>query len=278
MELSEKQKDMLTKYRELLVYGSSILEKVLLDQRKTKMRKLIFHSMMVAQQSYSEAILALMLLPGIYDKAAEVLQRSLIENFINANYIYSGFKQERTYIFIIESWQDRIDFAIKQHKLMDKYPKWELQFDDKKRGCDWDSFILQKKYEILKIQKRYKMKFGKRVPDLRTRAIAFDSWLEKRGKLKPNKSLEKQYVYFYKYYSQIAHLLMSGLERFHSVDEKGILRVDVNGQPSDIERVVTLSYTLYFVMLNWFMRQFHIKDKENLLRFNKISKDLIKNN
>lgn len=276
MELSDEQKDLLIKYGDILSYGNSILKKVEPDQRKTKLRKLVFHSMMVAHQSYSEALLALMIPPGIYDKAAESIYRSLIENFINGNYIYSGVKQERTYIFLVESGQDRIDFAIKQHKFMDKYPNWSLGFEGKTKGCDWDSFILTKKYEIYKAEKKYKMKFGKNLPNIKQRATDFDEWLKKRGKLKSGNSLEKHYVQFYKYFSQLSHLTMSGLERFYSIDQNGTVNIDVNGQPKDIERVIPIAYTLYFVMLNHFMHQFHVKDPDNFSKFNKISKAIAK--
>lgn len=276
MQLSEKQTNLLEKYRELLIYGSSLLEKTEIDQRKTKLRKIVFHSMMTAHQSYSEALLALMVPPGIYDKAAEAIYRSLVENFINVNYIYSGIKQERTYIFLVESWQDRIDFARKQHIFMDRYPQWNLGFEGKTKGCDWDSFILTKKYEIHNIEKKYNLTFRKELPSIRQRAMDFDEWLKRRGKLRSNNSLEKHYIQFYKYFSQLTHLTMSGLERFYNVDEKGAMTVDVNGQPKDIERVIPIAYTLYFVMLNHFMHQFHIKDNDNFTKFNKTSKDLVK--
>ena len=97
--------------------------------------------MMCAHQSYAESTLKLMWPIPAYDKAAEIIHRSLVENYININYIYSSKKQVNALIFLAYSFQDRIKFANKYKALIIKYPNWRLKFGPNEKPSDWQSFI-----------------------------------------------------------------------------------------------------------------------------------------
>lgn len=89
-QLTEKQDLLLKNLGEILIYGNDYLSKAEMHLYKIRPKKYILFCTMAAAQSYSEAILKLMKPDNIYDKAAEVLMRPLIEAYINLNYIYSN--------------------------------------------------------------------------------------------------------------------------------------------------------------------------------------------
>lgn len=233
--------------------------------------------MMAATQSYAEAILKLMDNTGgksVYDKAAEVLYRSLVENLINLNYIYSERTQEKAVIFMAYSVQDRNDFAKKFKSLMLKYPKWKLEFGGMKKALDWNKFISDNKKLVDRAEKRYGITIPKKIPDLASRAIANDTYLKSRKKLSKTTSLESYYITYYKFFSQVAHLTMPGLERFFEVNSNGRRTLAIDGKPDSIDRLVSITYQIYFVFLKFTLQKFDIYNKEEFKKINEFSKSL----
>ncbi len=110
METSNKNKDLITNFKQILQYGFSKLQAFPLHLDKYRLKKKLLHRMMAATQSYSEAIVKLMDNPPVYDKAAEVLYRSLVENLINLGFLYSSKTQKNALIFLADSIQDSNDF------------------------------------------------------------------------------------------------------------------------------------------------------------------------
>lgn len=275
MRLNEYQTNLLRNYQQIISYGNQKMAIVKLERNKVRLKKQILYFMMCAAQSYSESILRLVSPPRIYDKSAEVLMRSLVELFINLNYINSGKGQKNALIFIADSINERIDFANKYQKFMRKYPNWNIPFGSITKPDDWDKFIQEKQKEIVAGEKHFKIKLPKKLPDIRGRAIIFDDNLKSRNKLSRKKSLEYYYIAYYKYFSQIAHLTMPGLERFLTESEKGML-LNLDGKPEDLDRVVAVSYQFYFVMLRFFLKQFKAYDNQEFAQFEDFSKNMVK--
>ena len=269
MELSIKQKELLIKFHELLVYGDSKLRATELNYKKLRTKKQVLYFMMGATQSYAESILRLVQPPSIYDKAAEVLMRSIIETLINLDYVYASRTQQNALSFMIYSTKDQIDFAKRHKKFMKKYPSWNLEFGYIKNPEDWDEFLRNKEKEIKLGERYFKKSFSDKFPNIRKRAETADNYLESKGKLTEGKSLEKYYVLYYKYFSQVAHLTMPGLERFTSYDENNHLRFDLDGKPDDIDRVVSVTYIIYFAILRFFLKEFKIFNKVEFEQFSK---------
>lgn len=262
--------------QEILTYGYCKLSSVGLDYKKVRTKKQILFFMMGAVQSYSEAILKLASPPNSYDKAAEVLLRSLIETFINLNYIYASRSQQKAMIFMTYSAEERIDFAIKYKNLMIKHPSWNLDFGNIKNIQDWDAFIVEKQKEVKYIERYFKKKLSNKFPDLRPRAEQADSYLRKKNKLTQKNSLEKYYVLFYKYFSQISHLTMPGLERFFSYDSNGLPKLSVDSKQDDVDSVASITFIIYFVFINHFMKEFKIYDAQEFQYFKRKSNELSK--
>lgn len=262
-DFTEKQIELLKKNREALTYGYSVMKRVTLNMTKMRFKKQLLYLHMGAIQSFSEAILRLVESRPIYDKAAEVLMRTIIELYINLSFIYAGRTQQNAFIFLVDSNQDRIDFAQKHQGFWKKYPKWKLAFGDKiLQQDDWNKFINEKEKELKNLSKKYKYKLPKKIPNIRERAIIFDNYLIKIGQMKEHKSMEKNYVLFYKYFSQIAHLTISGLDRFVTTNKDGSMLMVVDGKPEDIERIVVVTHQWYLGLLKFFSKQFDVYNKK----------------
>ena len=264
---SDKQKNLLENQRKSLIYGYSVMKKVSLNVKKVRFKKQLLYLHMGAIHSFSEAILKLIETRPIYDKAAEVIMRSIIELYINISFIYAGRNQKNAFIFLIDSTQDKIDFACKHREFWKKYPKWKLAFGDAILSySDWNKFIDEKEKELKNILKKYKYKIPKKIPDIRGRAIIFDNYLKKIGMMKEYKSMEKNYVLFYKYFSQIAHLTISGLDRFVFTDKNNSLNMIIDGKTEDIERIVIVTHQWYIGLLKFFQNNLTSTLRMNLSR------------
>lgn len=269
--------ELLDNFREILTYGYAKVAAFPFYERKYRLRKNLLYLMMAATQSYAEAILKLMDNKNnvsVYDKAAEVIYRSLVENFINFHYVYFSKTQRNALIFLAYSIHDKNDFAEKFKGLMLKYPQWSLEFGSIKKPQDWNKFIKDNNDLIKSGEKKYRITLPKKIPDLRARAQAYDTNLKNKGKLEKSNSLESYYVTYYKFFSQIAHLTMPGLERFYEIDSTGKRSLDIDGKPDSIDRLVSINYQIYFVFLNFTLKKFNLYNKEEFKKFNKLSKSL----
>lgn len=273
--ISEQTQLLLENFQKLLYYGNHKIDTVKLERSRVRLKKQVLYFIMCGVQSYSESIHKLICPPRIYDKAAEVLMRSLVEVFINLNYINACKTQKNALIFIADSISERIDFAHKYQGFMSKYPSWNIPFGNIKNPNDWNSFIKQKEKEISEGEKKFKIKLPKKLPDIRARAVIFDDHLKSHKKLTRKKSLEYYYVAYYKFFSQIAHLTMPGLERFLIEDNNG-LHLNIDGKSEDIDRVAMISYQLYFVVLRFFLKQFSAYNKSEFVEFEEYSKNMLK--
>lgn len=278
-QLTDKQDLSLKNFSEILIFGNDCLSKVEIHPYKIRPKKYILFCTMIAVQSYSEAILKLMKPDNIYSKAAEILMRSLVEAYINLNYVYSDRTKKNAMLFILESENDKIDFAKKHQTLWKKYPKWKLEFGTIKKIEDWNKFFQDKHQLLKKIEKKYDQPLSK-LPNILDRAIAFDKQYKQNKKLPQNiilkrlerKSLEKYYILYYKYFSQIAHLTMPGLEQFIRIDQNGKTWIYIDGETVDIERIVPITFIIYMAILAHFLKQFKLYDKSTFEKFKKMSK------
>jgi hypothetical protein len=253
--------------KEALRFGQIKLGQISLDKR-SRPKKWLSVLMFIATQSYSESILKLLAPPGVFDLAAEVVLRSLIENVINFNYIFSSRSDRNAWIFAIYSIRDRIDFAEKYKSFWIRYPGWKMNFGPIKKPSDWDAFIDLKEKEIQKIKKRYKhLSLDSNHDHLRERAAVADNYLNSLGKLNSRNSLEKYYVFYYKHFSQISHLTSPGLERFFLKEADGTESLRIHGSSEDTDRVIPIVYAIYISMLRSILKQFGIYNKEEFKKY-----------
>ncbi len=253
MNLTEYQKELLKIFQEVLRYGYSKMSTIPMDRTKIRQKKFLLYLIMGATHSYSESILKLIAPPNVYDKAAEVLFRALIETQINLDYIFAGSSQKNAKVFLLHSLIDDIDFADKYKKFISKYPSWSFDFGGMKTVQDWQTFIDAKEKNVLRIKKKNKIPVRMVIPDLRSRAIEADNYLHSLNRLKQDSSLEFQYVNYYKFFSQISHLTMPGLERFFHKNPDGSRKLVIDGSTDDFERIGTVTFAVYSNILRYFL-------------------------
>jgi hypothetical protein len=272
--ISQENQTFLQHFREILAYGDKKLRSVLFYEKKYRLKKKILFLMMAGHQCFSEAILRLMEKEPIYDKPAESLFRTLAENYINLQFIYSERSQKHALIFIIVSHQEQNDFAKKFKELMKKYPSWDLEFANFKKPQDWDSFIDKNEKLIISGERKWKFKVPARFYNLQSRAQIVDNYLTERKKLKKSNSMESYYVHYYRFFSQISHLTMPGLERFLIKHPSGREQIIVDGDNESINRVIAIAYQIYYVVLRFVLKEFKIFDKSEFNKFDQYSKNL----
>ena len=71
---------------------------------------------------------------------------------------------------------------------------------------------------------------------------------------------------------------MPGLQRFLNYDRenKQPISFDIDAQPEDSERILTIAYQFYFTILRFFLKQFKQYDKSEFSYFDKYSRSLLK--
>lgn len=256
MKLTDYQKELLKNFQEVLQYGYSKMSTIPLDYRKTRHKKRVLYLTMGAVHSYSESILDLITPPNVYDKAAEVLFRSLVEAHINLDYVFAGRSQRNAKIFLLDSLIDDIDFAKKYKNFVSMHPSWSFEFAGMKTVQDWETFIDKKEKKVLGIKRKNKISVQTVIPDLRGRATIADNYLKSLNRLRKDSSLEFQYVNYYKFFSQIAHLTMPGLDRFFHQNNDGSRVLIIDGSQEDFERIGTVTFAMYCSILLFFLKHY----------------------
>ncbi|MBD3250230.1 MAG: hypothetical protein GF381_01495 [Candidatus Pacebacteria bacterium] len=262
----------LKKLHTLLKFGHSQLQKHQHDLDKYNFKQSVLFTTMPAVQSYCESIERLLSRPPYFDKAAEVLFRSLIEALINTNYVFAHKGQKHALSFMVDSIRDRIDFAKKHQRFWGDHLSWNLSFGSIKKPQGWDNFIADKKEEIQEIKEKLNVKRIPNFPRLRNRAELSDAYLQSKGELNEQESLEKYYVLYYKHFSQLAHLSSEGLSRFF---DKNGSSLNIDGTKEDARKVLGITYQVYLSLLKLFNDEFAIFDPKELKKFSNFSEKLI---
>lgn len=273
-QFNENQIKLIKEYRKLLIYGYKKISNVELDLKKVRVRKKILYFLMGAMQSYSESLFKLMSSKPAYEKPGESLLRSQIEILLNIRFIYSSRSENKARLFLSDLIIDSISFAKKHKDLWHKYPEWNMSFASINQIKEWDEFISKNLKELEDYQKKYKDKRVKQLPNLYDKTLAIDKYLKKIGNFSEDNSAEKFYVLYYKYLSQSSHLNMSGLQRF--IRSKDNLSqepfFDIDSKPEDVEKVIAVSYQIYFLTLKLFLQIFKNYSKLEYEQFKKYSK------
>jgi len=274
---NDQQKEIIKEYLDLLSYGYKKISAISLDFKKARVRKMVLYLMMGAMQSYSESILKLMGSEPVYEKPGESLFRSQLEIWFNIRFICSSRSEDRARLFLSDILMESITFAKKHKALWEKYPTWNFEFGSIKKPCDWDKFISDNAGLLKKYRKKYKDKHVNKLPNLCDRALAIDKHLKKLGTLSESTSAEKHYVLFYQYFSQSTHANMPGLQRYMrgsaSAPEPF---VDIDSKPEDAERILVVSYQIYFATLYQFLHVFNTYNSAEYKHFKEYSMDVIR--
>ena len=150
------------------------------------------------------------------------------------------------WLFAIEDSYYKKSFVQLQEEFFTKYPKLQGEILTKKKLKELKLLVenkLKTHTSKLKISFKNKKEFDKEWKSLIDRAQRVDSRLAKRQKDKAG-GLEHTYLTIYKYFSEYAHLSMSGIQHFWIQTEKGdSLILDKN--PNNITHILVSTYILY---------------------------------
>lgn len=276
-EFDEKQKELITEYRQLITYGYREMSSVHLDFKKVRVRKRVLYFMMGAMQSYSESILKLLGTEPVYEKPGESLLRSQLEIWMNMRFIYSSRSEDKARLFLSDLVMESIAYAKKHKALWEKYPAWDMVFGTITKSTDWDRFISDNTDLLKKYRKEYKDKHVTKLPNLYDRTLAIDKHLKMIGTFSEKNSAEKYYTLFYPYFSQSTHANMSGLQRYiRGTAASPEPFLDVDSKPEDAERILSVSYQGYFSVLHFFLQVFNVYNPSEYEHFKQYSKGMMK--
>jgi len=248
---------------------------------RTTIRKKMLFFMFGATQSYVESILKIISPTkshtSIYANSGLILFRSITENLINIGWIFACDSQKNAAIFHIDWLQSTLKYSNRYKELMikynkTKYPTWDLTFGDKQKADDWDKYIAVLRKNISKEQRRYGLTSNSQLPPIEQRCMQHDDYLRVKGKLNQGNCLEKLYVTYYPYFSGIAHLTSQGLDTFR---DRQTDNPSIDSHPKEIEALVPITYTVYFALLEMFLKQFGVYDKVGMKEYRAIAKSMI---
>lgn len=248
-KLSEQDQNVLKELAEMVNFVKDELTKQTIYRRELKPKQTLVISMFAAVNSYTEAIFELC--KQSRPEAAIVILRSIVEAYINSNFVLGYSNNKLLWIFAIEDSYYRKSFVQLQEEYYKRYPKQRGKILTKKKLKELESLIekeLQTYGSKLGISFKNKGEFDKVWRNLIYRAQSVDKRLKKRLKDKAGE-LEKTYLLVYKYFSEYTHLQMRGLQHFWTKTDKGdILLIDKN--PGNINHVLATTYILYLYFAN----------------------------
>jgi hypothetical protein len=267
--------DIIERFSTLLLFGSKKMSSVELNLDTTRIKKQVLYFIMCSAQSYSEGILKLIKPPNIYNLAAESIFRSLLEQYINIHLIYSAKSNKYAHLFLIQFLSNKVKFSNKNIALFTKYPDWKIDFGEIKNIKGWEKFRNKWASQALRYKKRFKIPIGENYPNIENCCRLYDREMKSKGKFKRLLSLEDFYVKYYDYFSQSAHLNMSGLNKFFKQHNNGKMSLVVDGNEEDLIRTLVISYQFYFFILMTTLKKFGAYKRSDVDEFVEYSKSLL---
>lgn len=238
-----------------------------LDKLNPKQTLLV--AMFSAVNSYVEAIFELC--KQGRTEAAIVIMRSLIEAYVNSNYILSYPSNKNLYLFAMEDSYYRRSLVDILNDFFARYPqrdRQELTVEQLKKMRAIPEKELRDYEENLNMHFEKKKDFDRAFGTLLDRAKEVDQRQKKRQK-KSAGAIENVYILVYKYFSEYAHLSMRGIQHFWIKDSDGnTLIIDRN--PDNIDLVLPTVFIMYLYFADRLKQRGFIKIP--LYKFEKMMK------
>lgn len=238
-----------------------------LDKLNPKQTLLV--AMFSAVNSYVEAIFELC--KQGRTEAAIVIMRSLIEAYVNSNYILSYPSNKNLYLFAMEDSYYRRSLVDILNDFFARYPqrdRQELTVEQLKKMRAIPEKELRDYEENLNMHFEKKKDFDRAFGTLLDRAKEVDQRQKKRQK-KSAGAIENVYILVYKYFSEYAHLSMRGIQHFWIKDSDGnTLIIDRN--PDNIDLVLRTVFIMYLYFADRLKQRGFIKIP--LYKFEKMMK------
>lgn len=242
-QIKPEDQDILEHLEVLVNYTKQHLTANPIYKDKLNPKQTLVVAIFAAVNSYTEAIFELC--KQGRPEAAIVILRSLIEAFINSNYVLSFPNKNNLWLFAIEDSYYRRSLVQQMQEYYSRYPKRQGILTDEK--LEDMKQIVEK--ELLDYEKNlgvsFKSKgdFDKAWGGLIDRAKKTDKRLAKRQKDNAG-GLESTYILVYRYLSEYTHLQMRGINHFWIKTPEGeTLILDRN--PDNMTHVLVMCYIIY---------------------------------
>jgi|GEM_PF-6181746 len=246
LKLNEEDRDRLTKYRDMVDYGSSLLADTTMSGGRLSPKQRYLVLVFTAVNNYAEGIFTLC--NAFRPESAMVLLRSLVEAYINTAYLLSHNSNNRLLLVYTEDCfyakgliGEIITFYNKYPTLRpngEGYKQENLQQLIGQHNKILDDYSKKLK-EDLSSHKKFKQKHGE-IVDLLERAKIADKRFKKG-------SFEYNYLMVYRYFSEYAHLSLKGMSHFFKQTDNGL--VGTSSQSSEINNIVMTAYFMYLFFL-----------------------------
>lgn len=248
-KLNEYDQNVLNELAEMVNFVKDELVKRTIYKHKLTPKQTLVISMFAAVNSYTEAIFELC--KQSRPEAAIVILRSIVEAYINSNFVLGYPNNKLLWIFAIEDSYYRKSFVQLQQEYYTRCPKQRGKILIKKKLKELQLLIekeLQDYSSKLGISFKNKGEFDQAWRNLIDRAQSVDKRLAKRQKDRAG-GLESTYLLVYKYFSEYTHLQMRGLQHFWIKTDNGdSLLIDKN--PENMSHVLAMTYILYLYFSN----------------------------
>lgn len=229
-------------------FGADCLKSQKINVLKLRGARKVFFPMVVAAQSYTEAIYALC--REARTPPCLSLLRSLCDNFIKAKFLYCHPYKHRHIIFLdgVEEKRKQQNQAL---EFLKKNPEYLTQI----------KFTIEELSESLskvKIQERKtKIKIESYLSETVFGTLEMAKYVDKHNIRKKRKlsSLEWIYILIFRHLSSATHINFLHFEEFFKVDENEIV-VLLSGNVDDVDDILLLASFLYKEMLAMFLRVF----------------------
>lgn len=240
--MNQPYKTELLRLAKILDFGASCLAHQKNYLRRMTIRKSTLLGMVVAAHNYTESIYSLC--KEGQSQACFVLLRSLIENRINAKFLFASSNSEHAYALLKDALinkEKQLNHAIEYFKK--NSPEIPNTFSIE----DLQESLKQIMTQIGKIKQES-------VIGIVNRAIEVDKYNKDKG-LK-SASLEWEYILIYRNLCTLSHLDLLGLPDFFNLDSKGIIEAFLSGNSDEIEVILQMAHDLYVDILKMFRLKF----------------------
>lgn len=258
--LPEKEKVLLQNIEELLDFINRELSNCPLDYRNIRGKKKFLY--LAYGDLFTKASGALTLLKESRTIACNIVLRSIIEVYINIEYVFADRSDNNLLQLYIDDSIELKKLGNKISSFFHRNPdhKFFTDTDERNSTAYWNNFVMNVNSDIEKTKKIKRKEAIKPLPHLIDRAIYID-------KVRSTK-IEWLYITLYWLFSLDAHGTVRGLDG-HLIRREDGLFFELEGDINDIEKEAVMIFMVLYLISEKFFDKFAL-DKTNLKPFKRI--------
>ncbi len=246
--MKTSQPDHASNLGKMLDFGADCMKRQNINIPKLRGAKKVFFPMLLAAQSYTEAIFVLCREHRTFPCSA--LLRSLLENLINAKFLLCD-PAKNVHVIYLKAVTEKKKQLTHGHAFLKLNPLWGLENHLSIKAVE------NSLRKTLTQEKRTKTKLNKHVDPPIFEMLARAQYVDKRNAFKKKKSasLEGFYILLYRTLSSSTHINFLDFRRYFKLTPDGIT-IFLSGDPDETPFVTALAEFFYKEMLWAFLKIF----------------------